>query len=481
MRPLSARTQTRLRTGASALLITVFGLLATGCGTKPTTSTTIPIRIWRINQDVDPIRDVLTQFMRSNTNVQITYKKNVLDGYELASLQSLAARTGPDIWSFPNDWMGDHQDSLTPVPANYFFPDKAKTGPDPVTAVKSLFPPGIAEQLIGTDNQVYGIPTNVDTLQLYYNSDLFSTALSDFRKSMGTNYSDSVYQPVRQLLSKQPPATWSDLVQQTKYLTQRSGTTINRSAIALGTADNIPQAEDTLQLLMLQNGVQVVSSDRTRALFGAQVVPASGGNPIRPGQDALDFFTSFANPNKDTYSWNASMPAALDAFAQGKVAMVIAYSDFGQQLKVKYPRFSFQVGAIPQVSTDPAQAPVNFANYTIETVPKVASNTTVAFNVLKAYSDSSDSHSLANEQKLKSPYLATLQKNTGDWATNQVITARSVFKKNRPAFDLAFHDMIVAVSQNGDSSSTALDVAVQKINNILTPPISTPTPTDNIH
>jgi len=464
------------------LAIAVFGLLATGCGTKNNTATTIPIRIWRLNQDVDPIRDVLTSYMKAHTNVQITYKKNVEDGYELASLQSLAGKNGPDIWSIPNDWLGDHQDSLQPLPSSYFFDAKTKKGPDPVSAVKSLYPPGIAAQLIGTDNQVYGVPTNVDTLRLYYNSNVFSDALSDFRKSMGSNYSDSTYQPVRQLLSKQPPATWSDLVQQTKYITQRSGSTVTRSAIAMGTADNVPEAEDTLSLLMLQNGVQVVSNDRARALFGAQVTPPSGGSPIRPGQSALDFYTSFANPTKDTYTWNPSMPDALDAFAQGKVAMVIAYADFGQQLKVKYPRFSFGVGAVPQITTDPAQAPVNFARYDIETVPKVASNLATAFDVLKAYTDSSDARSLASEQKLESPYLATLQqKGTGDFAAVQAITAQSVFKKNRAQFDAAFHDMITAVVQNGESSSTALDVGVQSINNLLTPPIATPTPTDNIH
>src|SRR5690606_30960030 len=143
---------------------------------------------------------------------------------------------------------------------------------------------------------------------------------------------DAVIQPVRRLLEK-APATWSELLEQAKYINRRNGDTVLRSAVALGTADNIDHSNDILQLLMLQNGAKLVSDDRKNPLFHVPTSTPTGGQ-VRPGEKALDFYASFADPTKENYSWNPSMPQALDAFTQGRVAMVIAYSDFGRKLAV---------------------------------------------------------------------------------------------------------------------------------------------------
>ena len=471
---ISKAVRTRLRSIFTLILMGGVGLLATGCGSTSNTSTatTIPIRVWRINQGVDPIRDQINQFQKDHSTVQITYTNNTsLSGYEVKFLKSLASLQGPEILSIPNDWLGDYYQQLNPLPSDYFYATGSTTGPSPAEEVKKLYPPGISEQLIMGDGNVYGLPTNVDSLRLYYNPDLFDAALTDYRHSLGDSYTDEQYQPVRQLL-RQAPATWTDLLQQTKYLTKKSGDTITRSAIAFGTADNVPNAQDVVEALILQNGARIISTDHKNALFQVPQTTPSGAQ-VKPGENAVDFFTSFANPKRDNYTWNPSMPPALDAFAKGQVAMVIAYSDFGEALKVKYPTFHTEVTSLPQIALPTVQAPVNFIKFDVETVTKTAQNSAAAFAFLGTYTDEISAKTLAQEVKRTSPYTATLQKYSDDYNSSQVFTGATTYKIDHPDFDNVFHQMIVDVSQNSVPVSSAVADAAQKINNLLTPP---PTP-----
>lgn len=471
------RTQQFISNAFAIALVGVFGLLATGCSNKNNSATNnvTQVRVWRVDQDIDSFRDLINQFQRENENVKVTYTKKQLDTYEFDSLKSLAGRLGPDIWSIPNDWLGDYTDQVIPLPDNFFFNQETNKGPSPVDAVRAAYPAGIANQIIDpAGTKVYGLPTNVDTLQLYVNSDLLSQAYQDFRKAQGNTARDEVLQPVRQLLNK-APATWNDVVEQAKYITKRNGSTIERAAIALGTADNIPNSGDILQLLMLQNGAKILSDDHMSAVFDVSTATPSGGQ-VRAGQKALEFFTSFSDPSKETYSWNPSMPQALDAFTQGKVAMVIAYSDFGKQLKIKKPGFSYEVAAIPQVSL--AQDPVNFIRFSVETVTKTADNANAAFAFLQTYTNTDNAKILASEQKLYSPYLKYLN-NAAIFQATQILTGQGTYKVVHTQFDAAFRQMIVDVSQNQILPEEAIKSGSDKIDNLVNPkptPSSTPAP-----
>ena len=462
----------------AALLLPVFGVAATGCGSKgggASTAAAAPqVRIWRLNQPLDPLRGPLEGFLKANPGVVMTYKNKQIDGYETDALKSMASRNGPDIWSIPNDWLGDESSVIQSMPTDYYYSADGSDKPTASDQVRKLFPPGIAEQLVQPDGTVSGVPTNVDSLELYYNPDLFQAAEREFEASLGNNAKDTVTEPVRALL-KSAPLTWNNVIDQTKYLTKTdSSGKIVRSAIALGTADNVPAANEVLQLLMMQNGSRIISTDRTSALFHIPLTTASGVQ-VNPGAKALEFYVSFATPGKSNYTWNPSLPSALDAFAQGKVAMVVAFGDFGSQLKVKYPRFNFETAAVPQVTTADIQAPVNFIRFKVETVTKTADSTGGAWASIRRYSNIDDTQSLASEQKLRTPYVASLKKNTDDFLNSQILTGMAVYKINRPGFDGAFRQMILDASQNGVSPTDSVNAGAQKVNAILQPPV-TPAP-----
>lgn len=474
--PAKSRLNLRefLRIGGLFSLLVCAGFLATGCSKQnnsETETTAINVRVWRYNQEEDIIKQIIDSFVESNSGValNVTYSNRKLDSYELDSLKSLAARTGPDIWSIPSDWVADHTPRIEPLPETYFYAvdsdgNPASTGTSPVDSIKKLFPTGIAEQIISDDGKtVLGIPSNVDSLRLYYNPSLFQDATEDFRESLGENDTNDKVAPVTQLLNS-APTTWSDLVEQTKYLTKRDGNTITRSAIALGSADNITSSNDILQLLMLQNGIRVVSTDRKSALFHIPTTTPSGLT-IRPGEKALDFFTSFSNPNKATYTWNPSMPQDIDAFAQGKVAMLIGFSDLADTLKIKYPRFDYEVAPLPQNST--VDAPINFIRFSLETVTKTADSSAAAFALLKRYTDVSSSRNIAKQKGLISPYLETIKDEASDPLIQQIATGQTVYKKSRPLFDQAFRQMVIDVTQNGLTTDKALDKGAELINTLL--------------
>jgi ABC-type glycerol-3-phosphate transport system substrate-binding protein len=249
-----------------------------------------------------------------------------------------------------------------------------------------------------------------------------------------------------------------------KYITKLEGNTVIRSTIAFGTADNVSQSSNILSLLMLQNGAKVVSTDRKNALFHIPTTTPSGLR-VSPGELALDFFTSFSNPLRVSYTWNASMPQDIDAFGQGRVAMVVAFSDFAAQLAQKYPRFRFETAPVPQNSV--TQAPVNLISFSIETVTKTADNTAASFAFLPYYTDQENARSIASASKLTTPFLADLEKQKDTPLVNQILTGKSIFKRSRTQFDASFRQMIIDVSQNGLSNDKALDSAAERINVLL--------------
>src|SRR6185369_16413812 len=106
---------------------------------------------------------------------------------------------------------------------------------------------------------------------------------------------------------------------------------------AIGTAKNINRSTDILALLMLQSGTQMTSQGNTSATFSRPV------NNQSVGESALQYYTDFANPSKQLYTWNDSQHYSIDAFQEGKVAMMFNYSHTTDVLRAKSSRLNFAV------------------------------------------------------------------------------------------------------------------------------------------
>lgn len=458
------------------VLLAGFGLLATGCSLpwskKTVTTEQAPpvLRVWRYGQDIDPLKSSFEAFEDKNksTGISVEFTRHDLPGYEIDSLRSMSALNGPDIWSIPSDWIADYQNHFVVLDGSFFVTEENEKQPaSSVQAVRDLFPEGIANALLSDDGKVIGMPTNVESLVLFYNPNMLAQAFQEWQDSpQGENADGNTYESVQNLLSA-PPKTWTQLLDQTPYLTRRDNATVTRSAIALGTDANIPNSADILQLLMLQNGANVVTSDRKTADFHLSSRTPSG-SMVRVGEKALDFYSSFSNPGKSNYSWNSSMPSALEAFGTGRTAMVIAFPGFENELKIKYPEATYQLAPVPQIST--SQKGTTLIRFSLEGVTKVSkaipnSITDASTALLGRYTGKDISFNLAQEMSAFSPYKEYLSQS--DPLEQQILTGKTVYKKNHDEFDRIFNEMISSVYQQGNTPSKAIDTGAEKINAIL--------------
>lgn len=301
------------------LLAGTFSLSGCGASTPSPVSYSVNLEVWGILDDSDAYGLILNDYRRINPNVKgITYRKLPIETYKADLINALAAGKGPDIFMIRNSWRGAFEDKTAPAPSTLISEQEYRTRLVDV----------VADDFIGADKKIYGVPLSVDSLALYYNKDLFNVA--------GIT---------------RPPETWDEVVTDVRMLsTIDQFGAITRSGIALGTGTNINRSPDILAALMMQSG----SSINERLT----------GNPIsltdEKSRNAIDFYTQFSQVGSPVYSWNARQDYSLDAFYKGNLAMMVNYSWQYDTIKQKNAKLNIGVAPLPQFNKE---APINLANY----------------------------------------------------------------------------------------------------------------------
>ena len=72
----------------------------------------------------------------------------------------------------------------------------------------------------------------------------------------------------------------------------------------------------------------------------------SGGYDL---SSILKFYTDFADPLKDVYSWNKSLGNSRDVFSRENLAFYFGYASELQSLVDKNPNQNFLVASVPQI------------------------------------------------------------------------------------------------------------------------------------
>ena len=322
--------------------------------------------VWDQPEDLQPI---INDFKALHPNINITYKKFRLAEYKQKLLEAWAIDQGPDLYSIPAAWLKEYQDKITPQPdiVQLAFKQVTKNAvgqTQETTIVQSvpIFKPSdiktqFAEAIfkdVVIDNKVYGLPLSLDTLALFYNRDLLDAA------GIAT-----------------PPTTWTELAQDVKKLTTfDQKNSLLTSGVALGTGNNITNSADILSLIMMQVGTPMTAENGQTSFASADI-----NNTQRiPALDALRFYTDFANPIKEVYSWNSKQSNSLDAFIAGRLGMLFTYDYNLPAIKGRAPKLN--LGISNMVQLEGAQKPVNFSNYWVETVSHKAKNPVIAWGFL---------------------------------------------------------------------------------------------------
>lgn len=289
-------------------------LILSGCGEPKVTPYSVNLEIWGVFDDSDALENLFSQYRELDPYVrEITYRKLSPDTYKTDLLNALAAGTGPDIFMMRNSWQGAFGDKLVSAPPALISEKK----------FRDTFVDVVSDDFLTSEGKILAAPLSVDTLALYYNKDLFNAA--------GI---------------AEPPKTWEELIGLVPKLTKiDTFGNINRSAISLGTGDNINRSTDVLLSLMLQMGAN--SSDT--GFFGGTA-----------SNKAFKFYNQFSQLGSPNYTWSPRQHYSIDAFYEGSLGMTINYSYQYDVFRQKNAKLNFAVAPLPQFT---GQAPVNFANY----------------------------------------------------------------------------------------------------------------------
>jgi len=357
------------RRAALAGLATVLLLAGFGCrgANKEVIQRSQPITLkyWRVFDGDEAFGLIFNDYRKIHPNIAIEYRRFRFDEYEKALLDAIAEDKGPDIISLHNTWLRRWQPRLLPVPPVLSVPYRELQGTikkELVTVIHQV--PGMSIKQLANDfvdvvsedailpteqedprapliPKIYGLPLSVDTMVIFYNRDILN------RSGIA-----------------QPASDWRLFQEQVKKITKLDEVgAIIQSGAALGTTDNVERSTDVLGLLMMQNGTPM--TDQNGTVTFDKYPPELAGRPYPPGAEALIFYTDFANPEKEVYTWNDKMPNSLAAFVNGQTAFYFGYSYNIADIRLNNPKLNFGISAFPQIE---GNKPVNYANYWIETV-----------------------------------------------------------------------------------------------------------------
>lgn len=444
--------------GIICLSLINFGASCTKGGDPLAIAAYKPIKLvyWSVWNSSYDLNALTTAYKAIHPNISIEYHKIPYQDYEKELLNALAEDRGPDIFSVHNTWVQEYKNKILPIPATTKLASKFVQGTIKKEEVvqfvtkKSLTPADIEKQFVEVvgkdvllDQQVYGLPLNLDTMVLYYNKDIL----------------DNKGIPL-------PPATWQDFEEQVHKIKEVDADgKIVLAGAGIGMGKNVARSSDLLSVLMMQNLTKMVA-DNGEVMF--DLIPAQLKNKVKvaPGESALEFYTKFADSLYDYYyTWNDKMPNSLDAFINGQSAFFFGYAYNLATIYDKAPKLNFAIAPLPQIAGNPK---VNFANYWIETVSKKTKYQDAAWNFVQFISNKDNVKQYLDAQKRPTALRALINDQLNDPImgvfADQVLTVKSWYRGSQPnEAEKIFIDMIDSVALGKSTAHEAIDIAVKKI------------------
>jgi multiple sugar transport system substrate-binding protein len=431
------------------------------------------LEYWRVYDGPDVFKPMIDHYNAVHPYITIKYKKLRYDEYEQELLEAFATDRGPDIFSIHNTWIGKYKSKelITPLPSQITMAYPVTKGaikkeivPE-LRTVKSVNSRDIEnkfvdvvyddvvyrEQDVDTKQvtyDIYGLPLFVDTLAMYYNKDLLNNAGIT---SPSTYWNRKFQQDVKKLTKQDVKGN------------------IIQSGVALGGSDNIERFSDILSVLMMQNGTEMID-DNGRVMF--HTIPESfRDKSYNPGLEAVRFYTDFANPGKEVFSWNSEIDNSIDMFADGKLAMLFAYSYHLPVIKAKNPKLNFNISKLPQIEGN--EENVNFANYWVEVVSSKGENKDAAWDFVQFITKEEQAKIYLEKTNKPTALRALVSGQLDDLDlgifVDQVLTAKSWYRGNNAvAAEAYIGEVIESVGSGQEDILDILGLASKKIQQTIT-------------
>lgn len=451
------------------VVIIIIGLVFNQPKPKPkaTKKELINLTWWKPYYGKDVYDKIIEDFKKIPGNENITIDiitKKYDDTYYSSLLSDMARNAGPDIFSIRNDDLPAYEEFMTPL-TNI-------TGSE-LSDYKQNFVDLVVKETIDR-NKVYAVASYVDNLQLYYNKSILSQSGIAL-----------------------PPSTWADLDRQLPLLNKRgvNSPLFTQSAISLGVGgrgsegvSNINRHEDILPLLLFQNGGQLYDDLTKKTIFGLSKNKQDLNSNLITGTNfkldesdkqqnptyrAVKFYTDFADQSSSRYSWNTAQDYNTDAFINGKLAYILQYSYFGEEIQKRNDRLPFGVSPLPQLDSSLKKT---YGFYFMDGINRALESNVAkkaaAESFLKYLTTKEVQQAFAEKTKLPGARKETinLQLNSDD--SIRMFAAGSLYADNyyKPdvvAAEKIWTDMIERIQYAGQPLTESINQAVNQYNTLV--------------
>jgi len=295
------------------IFLAVLGVLvfsgALPIGGKDTAGSLGTVVLWgTVKQGV--MAPLLEEFNSANPAFVVKYVQKSEDTFNQDLLEALAGGVGPDMFLLPDNLAFYYANKIFTIPySNYS-----------LAQFKNNFA-GAGEVFL-TSKGILAFPLSIDPLMLYYNRSILD----------GSGVVS-------------PPAFWDDLSAIVPTLTQKDASNkIIKSGIALGQFSNVTHAKDIISALFMQSGNPITTEKDGSFISGLNAI-----NPKYSLSSILKFYTDFADPSRNVYSWNKSFPNSDDAFSAENLAFYFGFAGELSTLLSRNPNQNLAVAPFPQI------------------------------------------------------------------------------------------------------------------------------------
>lgn len=396
------------------------------------------VTVWGTFDEV-AMQTIIRQLSEEDNRLrQVTYVRKGEATYQQELTNALASGTGPDLFVLRTDYAVVDSGKILPIQYATF----------PKEQFESVFVEA-AKPFLGAEG-VLAVPLTVDPFIMYWNRDLLSAA--GFAKP--PVYWDEIFDMAR---------TITDCQKVTAAATNTvvgcdESRTIQKATVALGEFDNINNAKGIISLLILQAGGPITQRDSAGALNPSLM--ARQGDVANPAESALSFYTAFANPARDSYSWNKSFSSSREAFANGDLAMYVGLASEYPLVKRINPNLNFAIAPIPQVRNLEKSTNSGFA-YGFA-IPRSSKNPSGALTVAYLLASPESSKAIATvvgQSSARRDVLAAGAQGNEDLFNRATLIARTWEDPNPAATEDIFRDMIMSVTSGASKVTEALQRA----------------------
>ncbi len=383
---------------------------------------------------------VLTSLLRSRSFddprfEEVTYVEKDPRFFTEELIEALASGSGPDLFFLEQDSILRFIDKVQPIPYETFSQREFRD-----TFIEE-------GELFLTEAGIVALPFMVDPMVLYWNRDHYTRG--------GV---------VR------PPQFWDELqtLALNSSLTRRGESgAILQSAFAIGEYSNINHAKELLSLLMLQAGTSITAYTESGELIPTLLVRLQNGQI--PSENALRFYTDFANPTKSVYTWNRALDEAQEEFVAGTLSNYIGFASELPDIRRQNSNLNFDVAMVPQVRTGTRS--VTFGTVTGLAIPRASDNINGAAQIAFALT-SDDLLSEVSDVTGLPPVSRSLLSDTPSDPFKVIfrdaaLRADAWLEPNNTETERIFKQMIESVVSGRARVSQAVEVAQQELRSLL--------------